>query len=83
MPAGHMQRARDAAHQQQIRVQSLQAEQRAAQSNLERVKQQSDQFKMVVSRNWIRVNGADDPIADLETELQALLQQRNLRMSRS
>jgi len=73
-----LQRVRDSAHQQQIRVQALQAEQRAAQSNLDRVRQQSEQFdRRIVELDTI-INGADDPIDGLESELQSLLQQRNL-----
>ena len=73
-----LQQARDEAHQQQIRMQSLQAEQRAAQSNLERVRQQSDLFSQRMLELQQVVDGADDPIVGLEAELQELLQQRNL-----
>jgi len=72
-----LQRVRDAAHQQQIRLQSLQAEQRAAQSNMDRVRQQSEQFERRSQELDTIINGADDPIAMLEEELQALLQQRS------
>jgi chromosome segregation protein len=72
-----LQHVRDAAHQQQIRLQSLQAEQRAAQSNMDRVRQQSEQFERRSQELDTIINGADDPIATLEGELQALLQQRN------
>ena len=71
-----LQRVRDAAHQQQIRLQALQAEQRAAQSNMDRVRQQSEQFERRSQELDTIINGADDPIASLEGELQALLQQR-------
>jgi len=70
--------ARETAHQQQIQLQSLEAEQRAAQSNIARVKQQSEQFQGRIEDLDSVVNGSDDPIAGLESELQALLQQRNL-----
>jgi len=72
-----LQRVRDAAHQQQIRLQALQAEQRAAQSNMDRVRQQSEQFERRSQELDTIINGADDPIATLEDDLQALLQQRN------
>jgi len=73
-----LQSVRDAAHQQQIRLQSLQAEQRAAQSNMDRVRQQSEQFERRSQELDTIINGADDPIAGLEEELQVLLQQRSL-----
>jgi chromosome segregation protein len=73
-----LQQARENTHQQQIQLQSLEAEQRAAQSNISRVKQQSEQFRERIKELDSVVNGADDPIAGLESELQALLQQRNL-----
>jgi chromosome segregation protein len=72
-----LQQARESAHQQQIQVQSLEAEQRAAQSNIARVRQQSEQFRERIEDLDSVVNGSDDPIAGLETELQALLQQRS------
>jgi len=73
---GELQQVRDSAHQQQIRLQALQSEQRAAQSNMDRVRQQSEQFELRIVELDTIINGADDPIADLESELQALLQQR-------
>jgi chromosome segregation protein len=73
-----LQQARENAHQQQIQLQSLEAEQRAAQSNIARVRQQSEQFEKRIEELDAVVNGLDDPIASLELELQALLQQRNL-----
>ena len=72
-----VQQAREAAHQQQIQLQSLQAEQRAAESNLERVRQQSEQYQRRIAELDTLINGADDPIVELEAELQALLLQRN------
>jgi chromosome segregation protein len=73
-----LQQARESVHQQQIQLQSLQAEQRAALSNMERVRQQSGQFeRRIVELNAV-INGSDDPIGELEAQLQALLQQRNL-----
>ena len=72
-------KAREATHQQQIRFQSLEAEQRAAQSNIARVEQQSEQFSRRIEELDGIVNGSDDPIAGLETELQGLLEQRNLK----
>ncbi len=73
-----LQAARDATHQQQMRLQSLQTEQRAAQSNVDRVRQQGDQFATRIKELDSFINGGDDPIAGLEEELQILLQQRNL-----
>ncbi|MCP4470007.1 MAG: chromosome segregation protein SMC [Gammaproteobacteria bacterium] len=73
-----LQQARESAHQQLIQLQSLEAEQRAAQSNIARVKQQSEQFEARIRELDSVVNGGDDPIAGLESELQALLRQRNL-----
>ena len=73
-----LQAARDATHQQQMRLQSMQTEQRAAQSNMDRVRQQGDQFATRIKELDSFINGGDDPIAGLEEELQVLLQQRNL-----
>ena len=73
-----LQQSRENAQQQQIKLQSLQAEQRAAQSNMERVQQQSEQFARRITELDELINGADDPIVELEAALQALLQQRNL-----
>jgi len=72
-----VQQARESAHQQQIQVQSLEAEQRAAQSNIARARQQSEQFEARIKDLDSILNGSEDPIASLELELQALLQQRN------
>jgi chromosome segregation protein len=72
-----LQRARESAHQQQIQQQALETEQRATRSNVERVKQQNDQFDQRIKELDSAINGASDPIGELETELQGLLQQRN------
>ena len=72
-----LQRARESAHQQQIQQQALETEQRATSSNVERVKQQSDQFDQRIKELDSAINGATDPIDELESELQELLQQRN------
>jgi chromosome segregation protein len=72
-----LQQARESAHRQQIELQSLQAEQRAAQSNMERVQLQSEQFERRIAELDALINGADDPIVELEAKLQALLLLRN------
>jgi chromosome segregation protein len=72
-----LQQARDSAHQQQIQQQALETEQRATRANVERVKQQSDQFDQRIKELDSVINGATDPIGELETELQELLQLRN------
>ena len=72
-----LQQARENAHQQQIQQQALETEQRATRSNVERVKQQSDQFDQRVKELDSVINGATDPIGELESELQGLLQLRN------
>jgi len=72
-----LQQARETAHQQQIQQQALEAEQRATHSNIERVKLQSSQFDERIKELDAVVNSATDPIAELESALQELLQLRN------
>ena len=72
-----LQQARETAHQQQIQQQALEAEQRATDSNIERVKTQSSQFDGRIKELDAIVNSATDPIAELESALQELLQLRN------
>ncbi len=72
-----LQQALEKSHRQQIELQALQAEQRAAQSNMARLRQQSEQFERRIAELDAVINGSDDPIGELEAELQELLQQRN------
>jgi chromosome segregation protein len=72
-----LQQARERAHQQQIQQQALETEQRATRSNVERVRQQNDQFDQRIKELDSVINGAADPIGELEAELQGLLQRRN------
>ncbi len=72
-----LQQARESAHQQQIRQQALETEQRTTGSNIERVKQQSNQFDLRIKELHGAIEGADDPIAELDTALQQLLKERN------
>ena len=72
-----LQQARENAHQQQIQQQALETEQLATRSNVERVRQQSDQFDQRIKELNSIINGATDPIGELESELQGLLQQRS------
>ncbi|MGD2173426.1 MAG: chromosome segregation protein SMC, partial [Gammaproteobacteria bacterium] len=71
-----LQQAREQLHGQQIQQQSLEAEQRATQANIERIRQQNLQVKSRIDELDMAVNGADDPIGELEAALQELLQER-------
>jgi chromosome segregation protein len=72
-----LQQARESAHRQQIEQQALESEQRATRSNIERVKQQNEQFSNRIGDLDSAINGADDPIEELEIALQELLKLRN------
>ncbi|MDH3762468.1 MAG: chromosome segregation protein SMC [Gammaproteobacteria bacterium] len=72
-----LQQARENAHRQQIEQQALESEQRATRSNIERVKQQNEQFSNRIGDLDSAINGADDPIGELEVALQDLLKLRN------
>ncbi|MGD8350476.1 MAG: chromosome segregation protein SMC, partial [Gammaproteobacteria bacterium] len=71
-----LQQVREQLHGQQIQQQSLEAEQRATQANIERIRQQNLQVKSRIDELDMAVNGADDPIGELEAALQELLQER-------
>lgn len=71
-----LQQAREQLHGQQIHQQSLEAEHRATRANIDRIRQQNLQVKARIDELDTAVNGADDPIGELETALQALLQER-------
>jgi chromosome segregation protein len=72
-----LQEARESAYQQQIQQQALETEQRTTRSNIDRVKQQSDQYDQRIEELDGIVNSEVDPIDELEAELQELLQSRN------
>ena len=72
-----LQQARESAHRQQIEQQALESEQRATRSNIERVRQQNEQFSIRIGDLDSAINGADDPIEELEIALQELLKLRN------
>ena len=72
-----LQQALENAHQQQIQQQALETEQRTTRSNIERIQQQKDQFDQRIKELDSVINSAVDPIAELESELQELLKQRN------
>ncbi len=69
--------ARDHLHQLQMRHQALQAEERATRSNIERMQQQREQFSQRIEELEQAIDGAQDPIGQLDAELQTLLQARN------
>lgn len=71
-----LQQAQEGAHQQRIQQQALETEQRTTHSNIERVKQQSDQFDHRIKELDGVINGAIDPIGELESDLQELLKLR-------
>jgi chromosome segregation protein len=62
-----LQQARESAHRQQIEQQALESEQR----------QQNEQFSIRIGDLDSAINGADDPIEELEIALQELLKLRN------
>ena len=72
-----LQQARESAHQQQIEYQALESERRAILSNIDRVKLQNLQFSRRIGELENVINGAEDPIVELESSLQELLQLRN------
>ncbi len=72
-----LQQALENAHQQHIQQQALETEQRTTRSNIERIKQQKDQFDQRIKELDSVINSAVDPIGELESELQELLKQRN------
>ena len=74
---GALQQVQDQSHQLQIKHQSLESEQRARQSNIERIERQNEQFGERIAALQAAVDGADDPIETLQSELQALLESRN------
>ena len=71
-----LQQAREQLHGRQIQQQSLEAEHRATRANIDRIRQQNVQVKSRIDELDMAVNGADDPIVELEAALQELLQER-------
>ena len=71
-----LQQAREQLHGRQIQQQSLEAEHRATRANIDRIRQQNVQVKSRIDELDMAVNGADDPIVELEAGLQELLQER-------
>jgi len=72
-----LQQARESNHQQQIEQQALESEQRATASNIDRVALQNKQFSKRIAELDSAINGAEDPIVELQSRLQELLQLRN------
>jgi chromosome segregation protein len=72
-----LQQSREQLHQLQMRQHTLAAEQRATAASIERIGQQNVQVKQRITELDAAVNGAEDPIGELETALQALLQERS------
>ena len=71
-----LQQAQEAAHRMQIEQQALESEQRATRSSIERTRQQNTQYDRRIAELDSAINGAEDPIVELEAALQQLLQQR-------
>ncbi len=69
--------ARDRSHQLQMRAQALDSERRALAANIERLRQQAAQHAARQQELELAIDDADDPIAQLEAELQTLLAARN------
>jgi len=72
-----LQQCQEKAHQQQIEQQRLESEQRALLSNIERIRQQNEQYGRRIAELNSAIDGAGDPTEALEAALQDLLQQRN------
>lgn len=72
-----LQQARESNHRQQIEQQALESEQRATASNIDRLALQNEQFSKRIAELDSTINAAEDPIVELESRLQELLQLRN------
>ena len=72
-----VQLSRDHFHQLQIRHQRSESEQQAIQSNIERMGQQSAQFSLRVTELQGAIEAVQQPLSELDSTLQSLLQSRN------
>jgi len=74
---GTLQESREKYHQLQMQSQSLHSEQRATQSNIERLGQQNQQFTGRIEELGAAIEAAAEPIESMASSLQLLLQNRN------
>ncbi|MCP3687582.1 MAG: hypothetical protein GY784_04135 [Gammaproteobacteria bacterium] len=68
---------RDNNHQLQMQLQAQESEQRATQSNIERVRQQNQQFDQRIKALAAAIEGANEPLEALQTSLQSSLEARS------
>ena len=74
---GELQQSRDNNHQLQMKMQAHEAEQRATQSNIERMREQGEQFDRRAHELGVAIKDADEPLESLQKTLQELLETRN------
>ena len=71
-----LKQSREQAHQQQMQLQSLEAEHRSSLANIERMRQQSEQFDRRSEELALAIEDVIAPIQVMEESLQALLESR-------
>ncbi|MDH5353171.1 MAG: chromosome segregation protein SMC [Gammaproteobacteria bacterium] len=76
---GELQQSRDSKHQLQMKMQAQEAEHRATKSNIERMREQGEQFDRRVHELSVAIKDADEPLESLQITLQELLEARNLK----
>ena len=74
-----LQQSRDQKHQIQMQLQAHESDQRATQSNIDRMQQQGEQFAQRITELVSAIESADLPLEELQITLQALLESRNLK----
>ncbi len=74
-----LQQSRDKYHQLQMQLQAQESDQRATQSNIERMHQQGEQFDRRIAELTSAIDNADNPLDELQSALQMLLEARNLK----
>ncbi len=74
-----LQQSRDRNHQLQIQLQGKESERLGTQSNIERIRQQGEQFDRRITELNNAIDNADLPLEELQTSLQTLLESRNLK----
>ena len=72
-----LQQSREHKHQSQMQLQAQEAEQRATQSNIDRMQQQGEQFAQRITVLTSAIENAELPLEELQAALQILLESRN------
>ena len=72
-----LQQSRDQSHRLQMQLQAQESEQRATQSNIDRMHQQGEQFTQRIKELTSAIENADLPLEELQATLQTLLESRN------